>query len=917
LKQEAEFNSVLGAALEKSNPAWRGCVIVEETGVLAESAGLKPDVLIVHKSSPPISIETSFLAGDADQDALARLGKHYESTMEEIKTSISVELKPAFRKVKRLTGQRLQYAVHQLLPGGAVRRFPKTGFIEGTHHDLARIAQAPVPKEDIEAVANGVAKRVKAAAECLEAEVSKKSLTGISSALYQRSAVTGLRTTAILWLNAMLVQRMLVGGVHGIPKISHVPSECVDAWKKIRGINWRAIFEPAVPILDDVRKMAPGAASGSLAHLEKAVEMIDSAKLGSEINVGAELFPLISDDRKQSAAFYTQPATAEFLAALAMPEDVDSWDQDTFDRLKIADLACGTGTLLRFGYRQAKIYHERRGTKKTLEKLHRTAMEKGLYGADVSPIAAHLTSSSLAVASKQPYGKTNVGWVGVGSPNMTGSIEYIGTEAVQDRLFGAAGTGGSAGGEKASRTVKIEDRAMSVILMNPPYSRTRGGQSAFDIAGLTDKERDACQERWGKLIKGEPCIKTAGMAPTFLCAAHKKLKPGGRAGFVLPRTAAFADTWTKTRDMVETEYKDITAVAVSSALGREAMSADTDMEEMVLVATKKARSGGARSPVRCVTLYEPMTRVGEAAEIARAVQNSGDGPIVLGGDEIGVSSVFRTNGGAPWSAVGVVNTTLDRIKNGMLAGVFENADGTEAGRVPMTTIGKLFDVGPTHDRIGHPAGGDPRGAFTFHPVVSDIDAVGMHRSLWKVYAKLHKSMIAKPTHKGTIYRKEKAAEMWDTRSSLFYGKGPRWTTQSLVAAMTESEIMGGNAWVSLRHDDCGVLKAFALWANSIYGMVTYWALGSRTHQGRSMLKVRAIKKVQCPDFDALNTTKAARQFDRLSKKTLKAAYLAGDDPVRTRINEAVSEMLGVPGYDAATLTRLWCDEPSVKKLKRG
>ena len=143
MKQEAEFNSVLGAALEKSNPACRGCMIVEETGVLAESAGLKPDVLIVHKSSPPISIETSFSAGDADQDALARLGKHHESTMEEIKTSISVELKPAFRKVKRLTGQRLQYAVHQLLPGGEVRRFPKTGFIEGTHHDLARIAQDP------------------------------------------------------------------------------------------------------------------------------------------------------------------------------------------------------------------------------------------------------------------------------------------------------------------------------------------------------------------------------------------------------------------------------------------------------------------------------------------------------------------------------------------------------------------------------------------------------------------------------------------------------------------------------------------------------------------------------------------------------------------------------------------------------
>ena len=893
-------------------------MIVEETGVLAESAGLRPDVLVVPESSPPISIETSYVKGDADEDSLKRLGKHYEPTMEKIKTSIAVELTPACRKMKRLAGQPLRYAVHQLLPGGAVRRFPEKGFIEGTHYDLARIAQATVPKEDIEALAENVAKLVNGAAGRLEKSVTKKRLTDISAALYQRSAVTGLRTTAILWLNALLAQRMLFGGVHDIPPISHVPSECVKAWEKTRKINWRAIFEPAVKILDDVRKTAPGAASESLQLLETAVEAIDSAKLGSEINVGAELFPLISGDRKQSAAFYTQPATAEFLAALAMPEEMDSWDQDVFERLKMADLACGTGTLLRFGYKQARTYHERRGNKKTLEKLHRTAMEKGLYGADVSPIAAHLTSSSLAVASKQPYGKTNIGWVGIGSPDLTGSIEYIVTEAVQDRLFGAAGTGGSSGGGKASRTVAVKNNAMSVILMNPPYSRTRGGQRAFDIAGLTDKERKACQVRWGKLIKGEPCDKRAGMAATFVCVAHKKLMPGGRVGFVLPRTAAFGETWKKTRDMVEKEYKDIAAVAVSSALGREAMSADTNMEEMMLVATKKDMGGGARSPVRCVTLYEPMTRLGEAAEIARAVRKGPDnGPICLGDTEIGVSHVCRTDGGAPWNAVGVVSGALVRISAGLLAGVLEKVDGTEAGQVLMTTVGKLFDVGPTHDLIGHPAGGDPRGAFTFHPVVSDTDAVGMHRSLWNVYAESHTSMIVKPTHKGTIYRKDKVAKMWDTRSSLFYAKGPRWTTQALVAAMTENEIMGGNAWVSLSHQDYRILKAFALWANSIYGMVAYWANGSRTHQGRSMIKVRAVHKVQCPDFAALNVAKAARQFDRLSKKTLKPAHEAHDDPVRAEINAAVSDMLGVPGYDADTLTRLWCSEPSVKKQACG
>lgn len=148
---------------------------------------------------------------------------------------------------------------------------------------------------------------------------------------------------------------------------------------------------------------------------------------------------------------------------------------------------------------------------------------------------------------------------------------------------------------------------MDVCLLNPPYSRTRGGQSAFDVRGLSDAERRACQTRWADLIRGEPCDKRAGMAATFLCLARRKVRPGGRIGFVLPMTASAADTWAVTRRMVEEDFEDVTAVAVSSgrASGRTAMSADTKMEEMLLVATRRAPGGGGaagrRSGAWCLT----------------------------------------------------------------------------------------------------------------------------------------------------------------------------------------------------------------------------------------------------------------------------------------------------------------------------
>ena len=939
MKHEQEFNHLLARALRSANPAWRTALKVEESRTLSEAAADRVDILITGSDAPPVAVETSYQRGDADADAAARLGFHYRKTMMEIRTAIAVELDEACRRLARIDKRRVfSYAVHQKIPGGT-RRFPAAGFLRGTYLDLARIAaSSPVPKEDMEKVATDVADLVKASANILRDAIPAGRLEDISRTMYQRSALSGLRTTSLLWLNAMLVQRMLMGGVHNIPPLTANPSDCASAWKGIRAINWRAIFEPAVRVLDGVRDISPGPATNALQLLKKAVEIVEGAMMGSGMSIGAELFPLLAEDRKESAAFYTQAPAAEFLAAMTVKRDAAEWmDAGLFDKFRVVDLSCGTGTLLRYAYRQARLYHEQAGgSAKTLEAFHQKAMERGLCGADVSPIAAHMTSTSLAVMSKRPYDRTNIGWVGVGSGDRTGSIEYLKTSAVSDLLaagFGiSSGQGGGAGGggspdawsgEAAPMSVVAKDDDASIVIMNPPYSRTRGGQSAFDIAGLSDAERGACQKRRGRLIRDEPCIKTAGMAATFLCMAHRKARAGGRVGFVLPRTAAFAKSWEPTRGMVETCFEDVTVVAVAGgrALGRTALSADTHMEEIFLIATKRDEPGKDHSPVRCVTLHEPLTRVGEAAEVARAVQTGPDaGAIVLGGSEIGVSHIFRTSNGGPWSAVGSSGDALEMVKNGLLAGRVLRPDGSEAGRFETTTVGEMFDVGPTHHLIGHLKDAEAIGAFAFVPVTGKIDAVGMYRSLWAVDRSNQKSLVVGPTHKGSVHDRSKAARMWERRTTLFYQRNMRWTTQSVLSVMTASNVMGGRAWTGLTHRDKRVMKAFALWANSIYGIITYWATGQRTQHGRSTMQIKAMHGTMCPRFDRLgggSLDKAASAFDGIARAAvpLQAACLAANDAVRTTINAAVSDMLGVPGHDHETLARLWCAEPSVQRTR--
>lgn len=570
-------------------------------------------------------------------------------------------------------------------------------------------------------------------------------------------------------------------------------------------------------------------------------------------------------------------------------------------------------------------------------------MENGLIGTDVSPIAAHLTSSSLAaIGVGEPYGKTRIGWVRVGrekgksssgtldksSKVAIGSLDYFKNDEVRDLLDDIAGSS-TGTGENSDTSVHIPENSIDWVLMNPPYSRTRSKQSAFDIAGLSDPERQECQAEWKKAVKNEPVTLTAGMAASFLALARRKVKPGGRIGFVLPLTAAFADTWAGTRRMIEREFTDITALAVAAgkALGKDALSADTGMEEMILVATRCRKVAKKHAPIKCVTLNVPVTRSGEAGEVARAILATGQAgatgpgrPIMAGKSEIGQIFVFNAGGeGAPWGPLGVTHSGLAAAAENLATGRLDFIGKSMKLSVAMTTLGELFSVGPTHDLIGHPAGGDGRGAFTFYPIKRSADAVGPDRALWAANKKAQRSLVVLPTHKGVPVqgRDAKWQEMRSRQGTLFYSRNMRWTSQALLAATTKHPAMGGNAWAALGHDDVRVRKAFALWMNSTLGMMVHWTRGQRTHAGRSMAKTRALGQIPCPRLDRLSGKKldfAAATFDKLASAELLPTCQAHADAARQEIDSAVVSMLGLP-KDAievvAELRFLWCREPSV------
>ena len=294
--------------------------------------------------------------------------------------------------------------------------------------------------------------------------------------------------------------------------------------------------------------------------------------------------------------------------------------------------------------------------------------------------------------------------------------------------------------------------------------------------------------------------------------------------------------------------------------------------------------------------------------------------------------------------VGVIHGGLALAADELTRGKLDHIVGTPIPLgLEMGTIEQVFTVGPTHDLIGHPRDGDPRGAFEFHPVTSETDAIGKDRSLWKACSKTQRSLRVLPTHKGLaptgVGSPEQRQKMRLYASTLFYARNLRWTSQALLSASTPQPTLGGSTWTALIHEDVRVRKAYALWWNSTLGMIVHWTQGQRTHNGRSRTQIGALRKIPCPRIDRLSDAvleMAATRFDALCNQALRPAKDAAIDPVRREIDAAVSNILEIhkaqsvseevislhtnpdSGIANATeiLRELWCAEPSVHGWKR-
>ena len=794
----------------------------------------------------------------------------------------------------------------------------------------------------VAAAASAVGYALEQAAKQLNkhARISRRIADIIASTDQEKDRAAALRIGCLVLFNALAFQDRLAAANEDVPTVNETLGQGIsglrDAWRHIcDNIDYVPVFELAVNMLDVLGDGPDEVHNPIIVPLVKAME--DTRRLEGH-DLSGRLFHTLLTDAKFTGAYYTSVPAATLLSRLVFqdwPPHVDWRDHEFPASLNVADLACGTGTLLMAVAVEVERRHTAAGGGNAAE-LHKAMVEQALHGYDVQLSAVHFAATSLAMLNPNiQFDRMNLYVMPLGAEGSNvslGSLDFLGEgqAAVQFALsvddMGVATrnaervSGGGSRGAKEGVTATLPD--LDLAIMNPPFTRSVGGNLLF--GSLPAAERQKLQNELSRRLKPRQkqrqASATAGLGAAFVAAASPKLRPGeGRLALVLPATVCTGPSWEQTRSLIERDFALDMVIASHDPL-RWNFSDSTDLSEALLIATRRPeKHDTAERRTTFVNLWRNPDGVLDAHRMAQAItttkpaklEEAGTALLEVDGRHVGemLSMPESKLASKKWSGVQFARADLIRSALTLLddGKVWIPGEGDAAG-IQLCRLDELGQVGPDRRRLVD--GFDRTSSVTAYPLVAGHDT------------EQRKSLICSPDAYLSPLTKPRGGQrpgygdhLWQQSSHLLVAERLWLETTRVVAMRSETRVLS-NVWWPIRVEYNATEKALVVWMNSSLGLLTILAQRTSTRggwvamkkadlEGLPVLDLRRLSPVQLEGFSDLFDQLAGTEFVRLSGMA--------NCPARCSLDDGVSKILRLPNL--GNLRDLLASEPVVSNRR--
>ncbi len=918
----------------------------------------KPDVIIRTVERYPMGVEVKidYKRGPNEtgekQAHEQYLGKTLAITQEKLTSAMVIRIPHRFRSMPRdEISENLQDSkdfAYILLNLDDPHRFPKKGWLHGSIADIAtaiRIGATPITKieQAAEVLENGIHRAAVIVNNVIEhrPHIGKK----IGELLVQEPGDQTTQMAMLIIGNALVFQSSLARkpDLENVPSLSELTAEygqldsdeILRAWREIQKVNYAPIFNVAYNIVETLA--ADDKLVGEILRvLRDTARELEKMGLAQEHELAGIVFQKLIDNRKILKANYTRPESSALLCALALPE----LNRDP-KKLKIADFACGTGSLLNGVYQRLLMLYEQAGGKG--ETIHQYMMENNLVGCDILPNAAHLTAS--IIASTYPdvrIGGTRIHTMPYGTQRADGLYAIGALNLLSDPsgtlplTLDTAETATGQGIEITDMRDAFRHGEFDIVIQNPPYTRAGADnnsnvpKSIFANKQVASAMRKALQHQKSSIGNGK-----AGLGSYFVDIADRMLKRGGRIAFVLPLTAIMGNSWHKVRQLWAEAYHDIIVLTVADAvIGNCTFSADTGMAECLLVATKGTSKNTGRATFVCLKRC-PNGEL-EAMEVAKQIHSLKDirqieeginkGNSIYIGDEIigHLISAPLTIGDRGWPVSRVNNMAVVQSAYQLANGSLQFPRQKDSISLPICSVSDIAKIGADHRAIHDP------GKYGAFDIEVGCPNTAEYPCLWKVDCKTQRAMVVSPDSHATIRpnAEAKAHKILELNGRLHFNRDLTFTSHSLVVAFTEQDALGVDSLPNIVFKNTKVYDyVWTLWGNSTLGLLCYWFSCSKQQTGRGRGSKPVLESMPTLDLRELSNetlANAEQIFNQLKHKQMLPFNQMDEDSVRHELDSLLlSEVLGITekerpdvheGLDL--LRKMLCQEPSIHGGKK-